>query len=680
MTTVDTFYAGPTDDPHRYRLGNPVGAGAEGTLYRGYLAMASGPVLDVAVKMLHPHHQPQLASWRRHWGEQVELLRSLQAQGLVTVRDGFVGTLPHAEGNGGSGETLYLVMNFIDGVALDRWADENARLPDRDKLRLLLSVAAGLDLMHSGVATGGVPVIHGDVKPANVIVVGTDRSVLVDFGMMRSLPGGARTTFVTGTMGYLAPEVIDEGLYTPAADRYAFGGVAYHLLTGQHPGRDLVAMRAALETGGRDAEVVDHVLRMFGPPESRPAPLANWCAQLRDSSLDLNDDFDDLPPNAPGRLHRPSRAGNGHPVAEVPKRRAPRWLIGGLVVAIVVLATGFRTVLASNASAPAAPATIAFPPSVYPSGLVVAREWSLTGGRGTNLHARVRVTNGSSSVVSSSLDEIIPKTLASTAATIRFLPPPDLIVRSDPVVRYRIRELQPTHAVDLVYDMAVAPDGARLSRLQAWAADQAADQTAYLAEGSADMVPVTLTSLSVSPKNVSLVEGHAYQLSPAGAMSDGTPAPALVLNNLVWTSSDPAVIGVADGRLTANGVGAATVSAATGILRAAVAITVKTPESGQSNPAPPLQAPTYQPPDVVVNPPAPTVVTSTRPEVTTTAPPTAVVTTTTTAPPTTTTTAPPATTTTVPPTTTTVTVPPTTTTTTVPPTTTTTTSTTTTTT
>ncbi|MGH2689087.1 MAG: protein kinase domain-containing protein, partial [Actinomycetota bacterium] len=166
--TADTFHAGPPDDPDRYRLETPVGAGAEGTLYRGYLPMASGPVLDVALKMLHPHHQPQLASWRRHWGEQVELLRSLQAQGLVTVRDGFVGALPHPEGRRGTGETLYLVMNFIDGVALDVWAEEHPGVSDRDKLRLLLPVAAGLDLMHSGVATGGVPVIHGDIKPGNV--------------------------------------------------------------------------------------------------------------------------------------------------------------------------------------------------------------------------------------------------------------------------------------------------------------------------------------------------------------------------------------------------------------------------------------------------------------------------------------------------------------------------------
>jgi len=103
---AETFHVGPVDDPDRYRLGAPIGAGAEGTLYRGYLPMGPDLTLDVAVKMLHPHHRPQLASWRRRWGEQVELLRSLHAPGLVAVRDGFVGPLPHPAGVEGSAETL----------------------------------------------------------------------------------------------------------------------------------------------------------------------------------------------------------------------------------------------------------------------------------------------------------------------------------------------------------------------------------------------------------------------------------------------------------------------------------------------------------------------------------------------------------------------------------------------
>jgi hypothetical protein len=299
----------------------------------------------------------------------------------------------------------------------------------------------------------------------------------------------------------------------------------------------------------------------------------------------------------------------------------PRWAIGCLVAVIVVLATVFQSVVSSKASGPVAQVTFAFPPSVYPSGLVVAREWSFTDRRGSQLHARVRVTNGGSAVVSSSVDEVIPKSLAPSIATIRFSPPPDQIVRSDPVVRYTIKELQPGHALDLVYAVSVPPDGASLARLQDWGAAQVVDQAAYLAETPGAPVSVTLSGLTVSPTKVSLVEGRTYQLSPAGTMSDGTPAPALVLANLVWSSSNPSVIGVADGRLTANEVGVATVSARTGSLGAEVFVTVMAPETGGSSTSTLLPAPTYRPPEVIVNPPTMAVVTTVPAEVTTTVPP-----------------------------------------------------------
>src|SRR5205823_594933 len=118
------------------------------------------------------------------------------------------------------------------------WLDDHLADNAADKLRLLLPVGAALDLMHSGVATGGVPVVHRDLKPANILVTPAARSVLVDFGLMRSLPSGQEVSGISGTMGYIAPETLDAGEYSPATDRYAFGAVAYFLLTGEEPEPD----------------------------------------------------------------------------------------------------------------------------------------------------------------------------------------------------------------------------------------------------------------------------------------------------------------------------------------------------------------------------------------------------------------------------------------------------------
>src|SRR3954471_15633275 len=91
---TDTF-VGPTGDPDRYRLGAPIDGGSEGVLYRATITTRTGVVLDTAVKMLHPRYGTRLDQWHQAWEEQVELLRSLQLPGVVPVRDGFVGPLPH---------------------------------------------------------------------------------------------------------------------------------------------------------------------------------------------------------------------------------------------------------------------------------------------------------------------------------------------------------------------------------------------------------------------------------------------------------------------------------------------------------------------------------------------------------------------------------------------------------
>jgi len=129
--------------------------------------------------------------------------------------------------------------------------------------------------------------------------------VLVDFGLTRGLPDGQRLTGVAGTPGYLAPESIDAGSYSVATDRYAFGGVAYFVLTGSEPPRthEPQAMRTSLSDVPELAEhpeVSDQVMAMLASdPDDRPAGVANWVGQLRRSSLAAGPDV--LSPAAPRR-------------------------------------------------------------------------------------------------------------------------------------------------------------------------------------------------------------------------------------------------------------------------------------------------------------------------------------------------------------------------------------------
>jgi hypothetical protein len=208
-------------------------------------------------------------------------------------------------------------MNWVDGEPLDRWADAHPDATPQDCLELLLPVATALDLMHSGAYTGGVPLVHRDVKPPNHLV--TPRgTVLVDTGLARGLPGGSASGAVGGTPGYIAPEVLDDGVHSPAADRYSFGLVAWRLLTRRQPPEQptLAELAGGLEDAHpEEPRLTAHVLAMLDEdPNIRPARLANWCAQLGGSSLDPDSDPPVLAPLAPiaatqSRTRRPSVRG-----------------------------------------------------------------------------------------------------------------------------------------------------------------------------------------------------------------------------------------------------------------------------------------------------------------------------------------------------------------------------------
>lgn len=119
-----------------------------------------------------------------------------------------------------------LVMELISGASLERLLRAGS-LTTELAFRYLDGILAGLEAMH------GVGVGHLDVKPSNVILRDGNTPVLVDFGLSgRHLRPGC------GTLEYTAPEVlgvVPDGATTtaPPADLYAFGCMAYELLTGE---------------------------------------------------------------------------------------------------------------------------------------------------------------------------------------------------------------------------------------------------------------------------------------------------------------------------------------------------------------------------------------------------------------------------------------------------------------
>ncbi len=197
-----------------YRLERQLGAGGMGTVWLAHDADGR----EVAFKLLHPHISKD-PSARARLAREVDLLHRVRGAGVARVVDAEV-----------DDEDAFVVTELIEGPTLSQDVEQEGPFTGRELSGLAMGLADALETIH------GVGVVHRDLKPGNVMMspVGP---VIIDFGIAQIADDTrlTQTGMVTGTPGYLDPEVINGGEVTVACDWWAWAAVLAFAGTGRVP-------------------------------------------------------------------------------------------------------------------------------------------------------------------------------------------------------------------------------------------------------------------------------------------------------------------------------------------------------------------------------------------------------------------------------------------------------------
>ena len=305
-----------------YRLERELGAGGMATVF---LAEDLKHKRKVAVKVLRPELAATLGPER--FLREVTIAANLQHPHVLPLYD-----------SGQAAGFLYYVMPFVEGTSLRQKLVREGELPVTDAVRILRDVADAMAYAHQR------GVVHRDIKPENVMLSGR-HALVTDFGVAKAVSEATGRQSLTtagvalGTPTYMAPEQAAADPHTDhRADIYAFGVMAYELLTGQPPfsGPSPQAVLAAHITV--PAEPVTKY-RSSIPPAL--AALVMRC--LEKKPADRLQSAEDLMPQLEAVL---TPSGGMTPAATQPMTavRAPlrrSWLVAAAVLALVAVAAGF---------------------------------------------------------------------------------------------------------------------------------------------------------------------------------------------------------------------------------------------------------------------------------------------------------------------------------------------------
>jgi len=219
------FTSGPDEEGGRplerlgdYRIFNVIGTGAMSEVKR---ASHKKTFKTVAIKILSPDSR--------------RITRKIESQ-YRNLTEGEIGMLfDHPDiikvfGWGRDGSREFIVMEYFEGVLMRDLLHEGRFNPRQNRIDMLLKLASALDHIHSK------GIVHRDFCPRNVLVNSAGEVKVFDFGLSVELEIVKRTRGNrTGTLAYMAPELIKRQETDQRCDIYALGITMYEMFAGQRP-------------------------------------------------------------------------------------------------------------------------------------------------------------------------------------------------------------------------------------------------------------------------------------------------------------------------------------------------------------------------------------------------------------------------------------------------------------
>jgi CHASE2 domain-containing sensor protein len=203
----------------RFEILGVLGRGSVGVVLKALDPKLNRLLALKTLRFLDEFDEDVIEEIKARFFREAEIAGKLSHPSIVTIHE-----------LGEDGDLIYLAMEFLDGIDLEKFVTKDRLLPFFRVLRVVMSVAEALEYAHRA------NVIHRDIKPANIMLLKSGGVKVTDFGIAKAISSSrTKTGVILGTPNYMSPEQIMGQRIDYRSDIFSLGVLFFQLLTGELP-------------------------------------------------------------------------------------------------------------------------------------------------------------------------------------------------------------------------------------------------------------------------------------------------------------------------------------------------------------------------------------------------------------------------------------------------------------